>query len=83
MQSQILTDLVHILETGTEADVTQFVKEHWKDFPQKLQDDLGAAMLMDAIDEHVQEKQDFETIRQDFFDALEELDKQDSEEDPK
>lgn len=76
MDTHILSDLEKAVRNGTEDDVRQFVQRNWKQLPQRLQDHLATAMLIDAIDEHERQNREFDAFQKSFIELLETLEKE-------
>jgi len=53
MANKTVQDLVEIAKKGTEADIRRYIQDHWIDFPQDIQDHLAAALMSDALEEHL------------------------------
>ena len=53
MAHKTVQELVELARTGTEDQVRQYINDHWLEFPQDIQDHLAAALMSDALEEHL------------------------------
>jgi hypothetical protein len=58
---------------GSEADITRFIKENWKDLPLSVQDEFSVACIIDALKENEAQNKSFEVFRESFVMALEQV----------
>jgi len=53
MAEKIVQDLLELAKTGSEPEVRKYIQDNWIDFPQDVQDHLAAALMSDALEEHL------------------------------
>ena len=74
-QQELAEQLDRILDTGTEEEATNFVVEHFKEFPADVQRELAVALYSDALEEDLAKREALAELKKEAIGAIEAMEK--------
>ena len=69
-QKELAEQLDRILDTGTEEEATQFVVDHFKEFPEDVQRELTVALYSDALQEDLAKREALTELKKEAIQTL-------------
>ena len=77
---ELIEALEKIRDTGTEAELTAFVMQHFKEFPEDVRREFALGILEDSIDETLASNESIGTMKKEAVKIIEAIEAAEKEE---
>jgi hypothetical protein len=65
-----LTQLDALIATGTETEVRQFIRDHFNELPEKMQQSLAIRALTDTLEQDLQDRKVIGELKAEALEAI-------------